>query len=85
MKVQILGPGCPKCKTLTANTETAIRELGLDVTVEKVDRVRDIARAGVMMTPALAVDGEVKSSGHLLSVHQVKEILKSHADDSAPT
>lgn len=78
MKLQILGPGCPKCRALTANTETAIRELGLDASIEKVDKVLDIARAGVMMTPALAIDGEVKSSGHILSVHQVKEILEAH-------
>lgn len=79
MKLQILGPGCPKCRALTANTETAIRELGLDASIEKVDKVLDIARAGVMMTPALAIDGEVKSSGHILSVHQVKEILEAHS------
>jgi small redox-active disulfide protein 2 len=75
MKIQILGTGCAKCKALTEHTERAIGELGLAAEIEKVEGLADIARMGVMMTPALAVDGEVKSSGHLLSVHQVKEIL----------
>ncbi|NJD18996.1 MAG: thioredoxin family protein [Gemmatimonadetes bacterium] len=75
MKVQILGTGCPKCRTLTANAEAAIRELGLDAEIVKVDQIKDIVRMGVMTTPALAVDGVVKSSGHLLSVEQVKRIL----------
>jgi len=73
--VQILGTGCPKCRTLTANAEEAIRELGLDAEIVKVDQIKDIVRMGVMATPALAVDGMVKSSGHLLSVEQVKRIL----------
>lgn len=80
MKIQILGTGCPKCRTLTANAEQAVRELGLAARVEKVEGMADIARMGVLMTPALAVDGEVKSSGHLLSVHQVKKILAPEAD-----
>jgi small redox-active disulfide protein 2 len=74
-KVQILGTGCPKCRTLTANAESAIKELGMDAEIEKVDQIKDIVRMGVMATPALAVDGVVKSSGHLLSVEQVKRIL----------
>lgn len=77
IKVQILGTGCPKCRTLTANAEAAIRELGLDADIEKVDQIKDIVRMGVMTTPALAVDGVVKSSGHLLSVEQVKRILSA--------
>jgi small redox-active disulfide protein 2 len=75
MKVQIYGTGCPKCQTLTANAEAAARELGLDVEIEKVTDLKDIARAGVLMTPGLAVDGEIKSTGHLLSVHQIKQML----------
>jgi len=75
MKVQILGTGCPKCRALTDNARQAIQELGLDAEIEKVESIADIARMGVLMTPALAVDGDVKSSGHLLSVHQVKKLL----------
>ena len=75
IKVQILGTGCPKCKALTANAEAAIKDLGLDAEIVKVDQIKDIVAMGVMTTPALAVDGVVKSSGHLLSVEQVKRIL----------
>jgi small redox-active disulfide protein 2 len=66
MKVQVLGTGCSMCRALTANAEQAIQELGLAVEVEKVEGIADIARMGVLMTPALAVDGQVRSSGHLL-------------------
>lgn len=75
MKVQILGTGCPKCKALTANAEAAIKELGLDAEVVKVDQIKEIMAMGVMMTPALAVNGVVQSSGRLLTVDQVKGIL----------
>lgn len=75
MKVQILGTGCAKCRALVANAEKAVEELGLAAEIEKVEGIADIARMGVLITPALAVDGEVRSSGHLLSVHQVKKIL----------
>lgn len=75
MKVQILGLGCPKCKALAANAEQAIAELGISAEIEKVEKIKDIARMGVAMTPGLAVDGEVKSTGHLLSVEQVKKLL----------
>lgn len=74
-KVQILGTGCPKCKALTANAEAAIKDLGLDAEIVKVDQIKDIMAMGVMMTPALAVDGVVKGSGRVLTVDQVKAIL----------
>jgi small redox-active disulfide protein 2 len=74
MKVQILGTGCPKCRALAANAEKALAELGIAAEIEKVEKIADIARMGAMMTPALAVDGQVKSVG-LQSVEKVKEIL----------
>ena len=83
-KVQILGTGCPKCRALTANAEVAIRELGLDAAIEKVDRIADIMAMGVMMTPALAVDGVVKGSGKVLTVDQIKEALAGSAAAEAP-
>lgn len=76
MKIQILGTGCPKCKQLTQRAEEAVRALGLDAEIEKVTQIHDIMRFGVMMTPALAVDGTVKSVGQLLSVEQIKGMLK---------
>jgi small redox-active disulfide protein 2 len=75
MKVQILGTGCPKCKALTRNAEEAIKELGLDAQVEKVEQIKDIMAMGVMMTPALAVDGVVKGAGRVFTVAEVKEAL----------
>lgn len=76
MKVQILGTGCPKCKQLTANAEAAVAELGLDAQVEKLTDIKQIMGFGVMMTPALAVDGEVKSSGRVLSTDDIKKLLE---------
>ena len=75
MKVQILGTGCKKCRTLAANAQEAIDRLGLDAEIEKVEEIRDIARMGVAMTPALAVDGDVKSAGRLLSATQIEKLL----------
>lgn len=72
MKIQILGTGCAKCRALTANAERAVAELGVDAEIEKVDQIADIVRMGVMMTPALAIDGEVKSVG----VHPVPKIME---------
>jgi small redox-active disulfide protein 2 len=73
--IQVLGPGCAKCVKLKENTETAVKELGVEATVEKVDDINVIVGFGVMMTPALAVDGEVKSVGKLLSVEEIKGLL----------
>lgn len=76
MKVQILGTGCPKCKQLTANAEAAIADLSLDAEVEKVENIKQIMEFGVMITPALAVDGTVKSSGKVLSKDDIKKLLE---------
>ena len=76
MKVQILGTGCAKCKQLTANAEQAVRELGLDAQVEKIDDPRAIMTFRVMSTPALAVDGEVKAVGQVLSPADIKNLLR---------
>ena len=74
-KIQILGTGCPKCKKLTENAQAAIQELGLDCDVEKVTDVNEIMKFGVMMTPALAVDGQVKSVGKVASPDEIKKML----------
>ena len=76
MKIQILGPGCHKCKTLMANTQEAIKTLGIEAQLEKVDKIPDIIKFGVMTTPAIAVDGKVMSVGKVLSPEQVAELLK---------
>jgi len=66
-KIQILGTGCSKCKLLTANAEVAVKMLGIEATIEKVEKIHDIMKFGVMTTPALVVDGQVKSAGKALS------------------
>ena len=73
--IKIFGSGCAKCVKLAENAETAIRELGLDYSVEKVTDLAAIIDAGVLTTPALVIDGEIKSSGKLLDVEQLKTII----------
>lgn len=75
MRIQILGTGCPKCKTLMANAEAAVKTAGIEATVEKVDQIADIMKMGVMITPALAVDGVVKSAGKVLSPEEIRKYL----------
>lgn len=74
-KIQILGTGCPKCHALTVNAEAAIKELGIEAVVEKVDKIQDIIKFGVMITPTLAVDGRVKSTGKVLTPEAIKKFL----------
>jgi small redox-active disulfide protein 2 len=76
MKLQILGTGCSRCKQLTANAEQAVRELGLDAAVEKVEDVREIQPYRVMTTPALIIDGEIKAAGKVLSPSEIKALLR---------
>ena len=74
-KLQILGTGCPKCEKLAANTEAAAEALGLAYELEKVTDITEITAFGVMMTPALAVDGAVKVVGRVPSVDEIKAML----------
>lgn len=77
MKVQVLGAGCLKCKMLAVNVDAAAKELGLDYEVVKVTDINRILEFGVMMTPALAVDGKVKVVGKVPSVEEIKKILQA--------
>lgn len=74
-KIQILGTGCPKCKKLLKNAEAAAKELGIEFEIEKVTNINDIMKFGVMMTPTLAVDGEVKVVGKVSSPDEIKGML----------
>lgn len=74
-RIQILGTGCPKCKKLTENAEKAAHELDSDYEIIKVTDINEIMKFGVMMTPALAVEKEVKSVGKVLSVEEIKKII----------
>ena len=76
MEIKILGPGCPRCASLYDNVILALEELGLEAQVEKVTDLGQIAAHGVIQTPGLVVNGKVVSQGKVLSVEEVKEILK---------
>ncbi len=75
MKIQILGTGCAKCNQLTENTEKAAKELGLDYQLEKVTNITQIMSFGVMITPALAVNGKVKIAGKVATPDEIKTLL----------
>ena len=75
-KIQILGTGCPKCKALAANAEAAAKALGVEAEIEKVEKIQDIMKFGVMITPALVIDGQVKSAGRVLSATDIEALLK---------
>ena len=74
-KIQVLGTGCPKCKKLAENAETAAKAAGIEYELEKVTQINDIMAMGVMMTPALVIDGEVKAVGKVPSVDEIKAFL----------
>ena len=74
-KIQILGTGCPKCKKLAENAETAAKTLGLEYEIEKITDINDIMKFGVMVTPALAVDGQVKVVGKVPSPEDLTKII----------
>jgi len=75
-KIQILGTGCPKCKKLAENVEEAVKELSVEYDIEKVTEINEIMKFGVMITPALAVDGEVKVVGKVASPDEIKGMLE---------
>ena len=74
-KIQILGTGCPKCKKLAENANAAATEMGIEYEIEKVTQINDIMSFGVMVTPALVVDGEVKVTGKVPKPEKIKEML----------
>ncbi len=76
MKIEILGVGCPKCEKLEENAAQAAREAGVEAEIVKVKDIKEIMKRGVMFTPALVIDGAVKSTGKLLSPEEIKALLK---------
>ncbi len=76
MNLLVVGPGCAKCKTLAANTEQAVKELGVPAEISKVTDLKQIMALRIMLTPALVVDGAVKAVGKVLSVEEIKKILQ---------
>jgi small redox-active disulfide protein 2 len=77
MKIEILGMGCPKCKMLEANARKALEETGKNAEIVKVTEIDKIVDYGVMSTPALVIDGVVKSHGKIATVDEIKNLLKS--------
>ena len=74
-KIQILGTGCPKCRKLAENAEAAAKELGIEHEIEKVSDINEMMKFGVMMTPTLAINGQVKSIGKVVSPDEIKAML----------
>jgi len=75
-KIQILGTGCAKCQKLAENAEAAAKALGIDYEISKVTKINEIMQFGVMMTPALVLDGEVKVSGKVPTVEDLKKVMQ---------
>ena len=75
MKIQILGTGCAKCKTLAENTKKAVEEAGVEAEIEKVEDIREIMKFNVLMTPGLVIEGEVKAAGRVLSPEDIKKLI----------
>ena len=76
VKIEVLGTGCAKCKSLTKNVEKAVQELGIKAEILKVDSIQEIMDRGVMMTPALYVDGKSVMMGKTATVEEIKRMLK---------
>lgn len=76
MIIKVLGPGCKNCKKLEANTREALKELGIEAAIEKVESMEEIMAYGIMSTPALVVDEQVKFSGKIPSVKELKKYLQ---------
>jgi len=74
-KIQVLGPGCPKCRKLAENTRAAVEQLELDFEIEKVTDINEIMKFAVMITPALVIDGEVKTVGRVPSADEIRQFL----------
>jgi small redox-active disulfide protein 2 len=74
-KIQILGTGCPRCKALMQNAQIAAKGLGIEFQIDKVTDIKEIMQFGIIMTPALVIDGQVKVVGKVLTPEQIKAML----------
>ena len=75
--IQVLGTGCRKCEALKENADRALENLGVEAAVEKIEDINEIVKHGVMSTPALAIDGEVKIAGKVASTEEIMALLSS--------
>ena len=76
VKIEVLGTGCAKCRRLVKNVEKAVADLGIDAEIIKIEDITAIMDRGVMLTPGLIVDGELKVSGRVADVNELKQILQ---------
>lgn len=76
MKIEVLGPGCSKCKATEKIVKKAVEELGILAEVEKIEDIQEIIDRGVMLTPAIIIDGEVKIEGRKPSIEEIKKLIK---------
>ena len=83
MHIKVLGPGCANCVNLEKNTRAALASLGMEASVEKVTDYADIAGYGIMRTPGLVLDGDVKVSGRVPSATEVRELIAAHSTTPA--
>jgi small redox-active disulfide protein 2 len=79
MKIEVLGPGCKNCESLERATYEALSQLGMDVPVDKITDYAEIVAYGVMSTPAIAIDGEVRTVGRVPSVDEIRGLLAEAA------
>jgi small redox-active disulfide protein 2 len=77
MKIQILGTGCAKCKTLYENAKKAVESAGIEAVIEKIEDIKEIMKFNILMTPGLVIDGEVKAAGRVLSPEDIKKLMVS--------
>ncbi len=78
MEIKVLGTGCPKCKSLDKNVREAVNELGIEAEITKVEDIIEIMNLGIIRTPGLVINNKIVSSGHILSVSQVKELIQKN-------
>lgn len=78
MKIEIVGPGCTRCITTEKNVKEAVKQLGIQAEITKVTNVAEFAKKGVMFTPGVVVDGQVKVSGKIPTVDEIKQILSAN-------
>jgi small redox-active disulfide protein 2 len=79
IQILVIGPGCARCKTLAQLTEQAVQELGITAEINKITDLKQIMALGVMMTPALAINGTIKLSGKVPTLAELKTLLQSAA------
>jgi len=84
MTIKVLGPGCMNCKTLETRTQEAVTSLGIHATVEKVEDIMQIAAYGILRTPGLVIDEKVVSSGRVLTVESIKELILGQTARATP-